>query len=213
MLVRILAAVLAAPSLLFVTATAPIGPSRPPARAGVRLVVAPAGNEVRYRVREQLAGLDLPNDAVGRTAAVTGGITFDAKGAVVPAGSKFDVNVEGLTSDRSRRDGYVRARVLETAQYPTVTLAPTAVTGLPWPLPTSGARTFQLTGDLTVHGTTHPTTWSVTATFNGSEVTGTAVTGFTFADFGLPQPRVPIVLSVADSIHLEYEFHFVPEGK
>jgi|SRR5690242_699848 len=213
MLVRLLAAAIAAPSLLLITASAPITPPRPPARAGLHLVVAPAGNEVRYRVREQLAGFDLPNDAVGKTAAVTGGITFDAKGTVVPAASKVEVNVEGLTSDRSRRDGYVRARVLETAQYPTVTLAPTAVTGLTWPLPTSGSRTFQLTGDLTVHGTTHSTTWNVTATFNGSDVTGTAITGFTFGDFGLMQPRVPIVLSVADSIHLEYDFHLVPEGK
>jgi polyisoprenoid-binding protein YceI len=212
MLVRLVAAALAAPSLLLFTAATPAIP-HPPARAGVHLVVAPAGNEVRYRVREQLAGFDLPNDAIGKTAAVTGGITFDPKGAVVAAGSKFTVDVQGLTSDRSRRDGYVRARVLETAQYPTVTLAPTAVTGLPWPLPSSGSRTFQLTGDLTVHGTTHPTTWNVTATFNGSEVTGTAITGFTFGDFGLAQPHVPIVLSVADSIHLEYEFHFVPEGK
>lgn len=212
MLVRLVAAALAAPSLLLFTAAAPAIP-HPPARADVHLVVAPAGNEVRYRVREQLAGFDLPNDAIGKTAAVTGGITFDPKGAVVAAGSKFTVDVQGLTSDRSRRDGYVRARVLETAQYPTVTLAPTAVTGLPWPLPSSGSRTFQLTGDLTVHGTTHPTTWNVTAIFNGSEVTGTAITGFTFGDFGLAQPHVPIVLSVADSIHLEYEFHFVPEGK
>jgi hypothetical protein len=107
----------------------------------------------------------------------------------------------------------VRARVLETAEYPTVTLAPTVITGLSWPLPTSGSRSFLLTGDLTVHGTTHPTTWNVTATFNGSDVTGTAVTGCTFDDFGLARPRVPIVLSVADSIHLEYEFHLVPEGR
>ena len=213
MLARFAAAAVAAPSLLLFTAAAPISRPHPPARAGVHLVVAAAGNEVRYRVREQLAGFDLPNDAVGKTAAVTGGITFESKGGVVAAGSNFSVDVQGLTSDRSRRDGYVRARVLETAQYPTVTLAPTAVNGLPWPLPTSGSHTFQLTGDLTVHGATHPTTWNVTATFNGSDVTGTAITGFTFGDFGLTKPRIPIVLSVADSIHLEYEFHFVPEGK
>ena len=213
MILRTLAAVLAAPSLLLFTAAAPPARAHLPEPAGLRLVVAPTGNEVRYRVREQLAGFDMPNDAVGRTAAVTGGITFDANGAVVPAASKVTADVQGLTSDRSRRDGYVRARVLETAQYPTVTLAPTAVTGLSWPLPTSGSRSFQLTGDLTVHGTTHPTTWNVTATFNGSDVTGTAVTGFTFDDFGLARPRVPIVLSVADSIHLEYEFHLVPEGR
>jgi hypothetical protein len=34
----------------------------------VHYVVAPQGNEARYRVREQLVGLDLPNDAIGFTA-------------------------------------------------------------------------------------------------------------------------------------------------
>jgi hypothetical protein len=34
---------------------------------GVRLVIAPQGNEARYRVQEQLVGVDLPNDAVGKT--------------------------------------------------------------------------------------------------------------------------------------------------
>ena len=43
-----------------------------PATDGLELVVAPDGNEVRYRVREQLVGLDLPNDAVGATSDVTG---------------------------------------------------------------------------------------------------------------------------------------------
>ena len=210
MLARLTAAVVA-PSL-FLSAAAPVHPGPSHARAEIRLTVAPAGNEVRYRIREQLAGFDLPNDAIGRTSAVTGGIVFSDKGAVVLDSSKITVDVQGLTSDRSRRDGYVRGRVLETRQYPTVTLAPTAVTGLGWPLPKSGSKTFQLLGDLTVHGTTHPTVWTVTANFNGSDITGTAATGFTFTDFGLTQPRVPIVLSVADTIHLEYDFHFVSAG-
>ena len=34
--------------------------------AGTRYVVAPTGNEARYRVREQLVGFDLPNDRCGR---------------------------------------------------------------------------------------------------------------------------------------------------
>jgi polyisoprenoid-binding protein YceI len=211
MFARITAAVIA-PALLLSVPAGPGHPVRPAARAETRLAVAPTGNEVRYRIREQLAGFDLPNDAIGRTAAVTGGITLDEKGAIVPASSKIAVDVQGLTSDRSRRDGYVRGRVLETTQYPTVTLAPTAITGLGWPLPKSGSKTFQLTGDLTVHGTTHRTTWTVTANFNGSDITGTSATAFTFSDFGLTQPRVPIVLSVADTIHLEYDFHFVPAG-
>ena len=42
-------------------------------------------------------------------------------------------------------------------------------------------------------------------------VVGTATTSFTFKDFGIPQPRVPVVLSVADTIRLEYDFRFVPD--
>src|SRR5687767_10305976 len=40
-------------------------------------VVAPQ-SETRYRVREQLAGFNLPNDAVGATRAIEGTIAFDA---------------------------------------------------------------------------------------------------------------------------------------
>jgi hypothetical protein len=46
----------------------------------------------------------------------------------------------------------------------------------------------------------------VTAHQDAGRVSGTASTGFTFADFGLTQPRVPVVLSVADTIRLEYDF-------
>ncbi len=53
---------------------------------------------------------------------------------------------------------------------------------------------------------TLPTKWIVSADFTDSVTTGNASTKFTFSDFGLTQPRVPIVLSVADTIGLEYDF-------
>ena len=129
----------------------------------------------------------------------------------VPAASKFVVNVASLKSDKDRRDGYVRGRILEANQYPTVELSPTALKGLTSPLPTSGSKTFQMVGDLTVHGVTKPTTWQVEAKFDGGKVTGSAVTSFPFSEFGLTQPRVPVVLSVADTIKLEYTFSLVPK--
>jgi polyisoprenoid-binding protein YceI len=190
---------------------APTGDVALPATDGLQLVVAPDGNEVRYRVREQLVGLDLPNDAVGATSDVTGSIAFDAKGNLVPASSRFVVNVARLESDKDRRDGYVRGRILEASEYPTVTLAPTSVKGLTLPLPTSGSASFQVVGDLTVRGVTKRTTWQVEAAFNGGRVTGTATTTFPFSEFGLTQPRVPVVLSVADTIKLEYTFALVPK--
>ena len=180
--------------------------------AAVRLEVLPTGNEVRYLVQEQLVGLDLPNDAVGRTKAVTGGISLDESGRVIPAESEFVIQAGGLTSDKDRRDGYVRRRILVTDSNPTVVLKPTALRGLALPLPTTGAKTFDLIGDLTVKGVTRPTTWRVNATFAGDTVTGTAATAFTFSDFHLDQPRVRVVLSVADTIRLEYDFRMAEQA-
>lgn len=183
------------------------------AQATLVLEVAPTGNAARYRVREQLVGLDFPNDAVGNTSAVSGRIVLDDAGAFVPEQSAIIVDVTGLESDNSRRDNYVRGRLLMTEEHPTVTLRPTAVRGLPQPVPTSGSHTFQLIGDLTVMGVTRPTTWDVAATIDGGRITGTATTRFTFDDFGMTKPRVRSVLSVADSIGIEYDFNLVATGR
>jgi polyisoprenoid-binding protein YceI len=179
--------------------------------AALRYVVAPEGNEVRYRVREQLVNVDLPNDAVGRSAAVTGALALDANGSLLPTASRFVVDASTFASDRDRRDGYVRGRLLNAGQHPTIQLVPTALRGLAGPLPTSGTRTFTLAADLTVRGVTRPTLWNVTARFGEGVVTGAATTSFTFDDFSLQQPRVPVVLSVADTIRLEYDFRLVRE--
>jgi polyisoprenoid-binding protein YceI len=187
-------------------ASAPLPAS---SRATLRLETAETGNEVRYRVRERLVELDMPNDAIGRTGAVTGAITFDSAGRVIPSASHFTAEVTGLTSDRDRRDRYVRERILEADEHPVVELAPTAIRGVTLPLQTSGTGTFELLGNLTVKGVTRPTVWKVDAQFSPSGVTGTAATAFTFEDFGLTQPRVPVLLSVADTIRLEYAFRLV----
>ena len=177
-----------------------------------RYVLAPEGNSARYFVREQLASINFPSDAVGVTDSLTGGITVDDKGQVVPAESKIVANISYLKSDRDMRDGFIRRRTMETDKYPTVTLVPREITGLAMPIPDSGRVTFTLLGDLTVKGVTRPTTWTVMAAMRRGAVRGTASTGFTFADFQIEKPKVMSVLSVADSIHLVYDFNLVPAG-
>jgi polyisoprenoid-binding protein YceI len=177
----------------------------------VRLVVAPEGNEARYRVREQLAGVDLPNDAVGRTTAVTGVLVLDKTGAIVASQSEFTIDLSTLASDQARRDNYVRRNTLLTAEYPRAVFVPTAVSGLTFPLPAAGEAKFQVVGNLTLRAVTRPVTWDVTARFDNGTVTGVAQTKFTFAEFEMTKPRVARVLSVDDDIRLEYEFRLVPE--
>lgn len=210
-----IAQIILAAGLAFAGSTQPpSGVSSVPADTGkaVRLALAPDGNEARYRVREQLVSLDFPNDAVGATSAITGSLVLDAEGRVVPAESRFVIDVTTLKSDRERRDGYLQRRTLETAQYPTVTLVPTAIRGLPWPLPTSGAFAFEMDGDLTIKGVTRTVRWQVQAEAAGGGFAGSASTRFPFAAFELTKPRVSVVLSVEDEIRLEYDFHLVPDS-
>ena len=183
------------------------GPSAPVAPQ--RFVVATEGNEARYRVRERLMNMDLDNDAVGVTREIVGQLFVDAQGRVVRDSSRIVVTLKSLKSDRERRDGFLQRRTLQTDSFPTVTLVPTAIRGTTGGLPTSGSATFELLGDLTIRGVTRPTVWQVTARADGGAVAGTAATAFTFKDFSIDQPRVPVVLSVADTIKLEYDFRFV----
>jgi len=178
----------------------------------LRFVVAPTGNEARYRVREQLVNLDLPNDAVGVTKEISGALLVTPSGSVIADSSKITVNVAVLKSDKDRRDNYIKTHTMETAKYPTVTIVPKSFIGLS-AKPGAAAMDFDMLGDLTVHGVTRPTTWKVTAHNEGGDIVGTATTSFTFKDFSLDQPKVSVLLSVEDTIKLEYDFRFTPAGK
>ena len=177
----------------------------------LRLVLASTGNAARYRVRERLVGHDFPNDAVGETKSLTGAISFDSKGKVIRDASKFTVDASTFVSDQNRRDGFVRGRLLEADDYPMITLVPTEVRGVSLPLPTTGSSPIEMTADLVVRGVTRPTSWKGTAQFKDGRVEGSASTAFTFDDIQMEQPRVPVLLSVADTIRLEINFNFVRE--
>ena len=174
--------------------------------APIRFIIGPAGNEARYRVREQLMGANLPNDAIGATRTITGVILAYPDGRIVNDSSKIVIHLDSLKSDKDRRDGFLRRRTLETEKYPIVELIPTEIRGFNGKLPASGPVTFQLLGDLVLKGVPHPTVWNVTARAEGQDVAGSATTAFTFKDINLDQPKVPVVLSVADTIKLEYDF-------
>ena len=171
--------------------------------------LAPSGNEARYRVKEQLVGIDLPNDAVGVTSAISGTIAVDTSGRPDPSQSRISVNITGLKSDSTNRDRVIQGRTLHTDKFPTVDLVPKEFVGLKWPL--TAPATFELRGDLTIHGVTKPWSWQVTAGPKDGGFAGRATTTFTFGDFGMTPPTSFRVLSVEDKVTLEYDFAFVPK--
>jgi polyisoprenoid-binding protein YceI len=172
----------------------------------VRVVLDSSASQASYRAREQLVGKTLPSDAVGTSKGVSGAIVLSADGAVKRDQSKITVDLTNLQSDESRRDNWIKTRTLDTSQFPTVTFVPSGVQGLPMPLPTAGQLTFQLLGDLTVHGVTRPVTWQVTAQFAGTTISGSATTDVKITDFGMTPPQVGPVLSIEDGLTLELAF-------
>ena len=180
---------------------------------GLSITIGP-GSVARYLVREQLARLNAPNDAIGKTEQVEGAIVFTADGSVDSARSKITVDMASLTSDSNRRDGYVRSNTLETNTYPTTELVVKSTPGLPWPLPSSGEVAFEIVGDVTIHGVTKELTWQATAQAgDGGRVTGKAKTNFTFDTFDMEVPSVFVVLSVDDNIRLELDFNATIAGE
>lgn len=181
------------------------------AEAALSYEVAAGRSQVTVRVREQLAGLSAPNDAVLTTNSVTGSLGVGADGTVLP-GSTFTVDLRTLQSDEDRRDNFVKTNTLETARFPTATFTLTGASGLPSPLPESGTWQFDLTGSLSIHGVQKDVTWKAIATRSGDEISGTATLTVRFEDFGMETPRVAVVLSVQDEIRLEVQLAAVQAG-
>jgi polyisoprenoid-binding protein YceI len=162
----------------------------------------------RYKVREQLAGISFPSDAVGTTEAVTGTLVMNPDGTFDSAQSKLTVDLRTLKSDQQMRDGYVQNRTLETAKFPTIDFVPRRAVGLPVPLPSGqGAQAgFQLIGDMTLHGVTAESTWNVVVTVGNDQVAGRATTTLDFATYKMTKPTLARLMSVDDKIELEVEF-------
>ncbi|MFN8474466.1 MAG: YceI family protein [Anaerolineae bacterium] len=191
------------------SATKSAAPAQGAAAAGaLKLSLVPENSEARFLVKEQLAGNNLPNDAVGKTKTVQGTIVLGQDAKVDKSQSKITVDVNSLSTDQPMRDGFIKRSTLETDKFPTAEFVPTEVKGLVTPLPKSGPVNFQLTGDMTVHGTTKPITWDVTGTLDGNTFKGTAKTAVKFADFNMNPPKVPRVLSLEDNIRLEFDTQF-----
>jgi polyisoprenoid-binding protein YceI len=190
---------------------APAAVTAPAQQGRIKLVVAPTGNETRFKVNETLVGMELPNDAIGRTGRITGALVVQPNGQIVTAESRFEVELDSLVSDQANRDRYIKTNTLATAQFPKAVFVPSSAKGLPARIPVAQDLTFELVGDLTIRDVTKPVTWTVKGKMLPTgEISGAATTTFTFADFNLTKPSVRRVLGVRDEITLEYDFRLVP---
>jgi polyisoprenoid-binding protein YceI len=182
------------------------GPPPPDPKKPQKLEIT-QGTKARYKVTEELAGVNFPSDAVGTTEAITGVIIVNPD-ASIGAGSKITVDLKTLTSDQSMRDSYVQRNTLQTDKFPLLELVPKRAVGLPAPMPAGNQAQvgFKLIGDMTLHGVTKEVTWNVIAVLGAQQVGGRATTTIDFAMFNMTKPSLARLVSVEDKITLEIEF-------
>ena len=96
-----------------------------------------ASSKATVRVREVLAQIRAPGDAVLTATGLKGTLTLNADGSFTPS-SKITLDLSALRSDSNQRDGYVKDNVLEIRRFPTAELVPVKASGLAFPLPLSG---------------------------------------------------------------------------
>lgn len=119
------------------------------------------------------------------------------------------MDASGLATDDSRRDGRIRNDILRTSQadYQYIVFTPTAISGMPDRVAEGEPFAFQVTGDLTILGTTAPVTFDMTVTpVSASQLTGSGSATIRHSDFGISIPSVPIVAGVAEEVRLEIDF-------
>jgi len=188
----------AAPSATATTAPVPAG--------GVRFV-AQGTSVATVRVEEHLAVNLVNTDAVLTTEGVTGVLTLKADGTFAPD-SKIVVDMSRLHSDQPLRDKWIQLFGIESNKFKESFFVPERATGLPSPLPETGAWSFTLDGALTVHGVAKPVSWRATAKRTGRELAGSATLTVRWADFNVEKPQAAVfqVVSASDDIRLELGF-------
>jgi polyisoprenoid-binding protein YceI len=170
-----------------------------------RWSVAP-GSQAGYRVREKLANLPAPSDAVGRTTAITGGFTVAGTGdSLAVRDTSFQADLTQLSSDQGKRDNRIRTMGLESDRFPNATFKATDPIEVPGEAIAGKPFQTKVTGDLTVHGVTKRVTIPVDVQRTGENVELAGSITFPFSEFGMQPPSVPPLVSVGDNATMEFK--------
>ena len=163
---------------------------------------------VGYRVREELAFLPAPNDAVGRSTAVEGSLEIDGLQIVT---TTVTADLTRLESDESRRDFSIRTNGLQSDTFPTATFELTRPIVFAEQPAEGEVVDVQATGDLTLHGVTREVTIPLEARWDGGQIAVVGSLGIAFADYDITPPSLGPA-TVGDNGTIELQLLFAPSA-
>jgi polyisoprenoid-binding protein YceI len=189
------------------------GSSTASAGIGAGTWTVASGSVAGYRVREQLASLPAPSDAVGRTSSVSGTVTISQSGSTYTvSAASLTVNVNTLTSDRSMRDQRIHQMGLESDRYPTSTFVLSTPIVLPAAATTGQIVDVSATGQLMIHGVTKTVTIPIQARLNGTQIELAGSITFPFSEFGMTPPSIGGFVTVQQNATMEFDVKLAQKG-
>lgn len=160
------------------------------------------GSFVGYRVREKLAFLSAPNDAVGRTPAVGGTVTVAGRRVTA---AKVEVDLRELASDNPRRDGAIRSNGLESDRFPSATFVLTGPVELDAEPVAGKGVGGDAAGNLTLHGVTRPVTVPLKGRWDGDRLSVAGAVPVSLREFRIEAPTIGPVVSIEDRATVEIQ--------
>jgi hypothetical protein len=208
-------------SLALVSCAAPqASPSPPPATSSppsvstatatalpagaLRFAIVAERSLATIRVREQIAAIPAPGDAILTTHAFSGAVVLLPDGGFAN-GSAFAADLDTIKSDEPLRDEWIKFNTLNTRVYPRAEFTLERLNGVPMPIAGQGEWAATLEGTMKIHGVDRLLSWPVQVTRSAAEVRVRGATAFKFGDYGMTVPANRLILSVVDDVRLEID--------
>lgn len=178
-------------------------------------VIAADQSSASYVVDEEFLADMLPKyginagrqNTIGVTKAIEGQIELNLDDLADALGNNyFQADLSKLESDQALRDRWLRENGPQFNQYPEARFVATAIEGAPSTYTDGQEVTFRLVGDLTIREITQPAVFDVTATLDGSTLTGRAEAFVRMTDFGIDPPNFANTLTVQDEFTIQVDF-------
>ena len=160
------------------------------------------GSKVTFSVREELASVPLPFDAKISTTAITGEIHLDGRDSVI------EIDLQSLSSDNSFRDRYIRSRMF--GEHPTGVVTVKGMSDLPSGFTDGETVTTDIESELLIREVTAPLTFEVEARDEGTEISITGRTTFTWDELQMQKPSARSVVSLDNEVKVEVVLSAVP---
>jgi polyisoprenoid-binding protein YceI len=171
-----------------------------------KYTIVSGSSSASYSVHENLIlGGVGSHTTVGKTQGVTGSFFLGSNSTVQLTQVNITVDLTGLQTDSSLRDGHVQD-YLDTGQFPDAVFTSTNVEGLPTSYTSGETISFKIIGNLKLHGVTNKETFTVSGKLVGNQVTGTASTSIFMTDFGITPPDLANIAIAENKVVLSIDF-------